>query len=321
MSSKAKALLKKLRNKSIEEKEKNRKETPEPQGIRTIGTMVEDPRRKVISVPKSIKDEKYNVDPLDYFKTEHINIEAMNMSEYAPKVEIKEVDEKKTDGTNSNNDSKKLSSKNSTSNDANLNNSNNNTKVTIKPTATIGPTSQKINFLDILKARNKIKKSDNSPTAKVALEIRNKKTSDNRKNMSMEPRNVMKGVNKFLKPEEKKEERRILVKSVDKKTDDNSQNLYVKLILARNRYNQNHIIEENVYQNIVNLVEELNAIKDMPKELSNEINSLLQKLELPQHLIIDKDVQEYVPEEQFVPLVANPLPLDQVLKKLNITEN
>ena len=95
MSSKAKALLKKLRNKSIEEKEKNRKETPEPQGIRTIGTMVEDPRRKVISVPKSIKDEKYNVDPLDYFKTEHINIEAMNMSEYAPKVEIKEVDEKK----------------------------------------------------------------------------------------------------------------------------------------------------------------------------------------------------------------------------------
>ena len=139
--------------------------------------------------------------------------------------------------------------------------------------------------------------------------------------MSVEPRNVMKGINKFLKPEEKKEERRILVKSVDKKTDDNSQNLYVKLILARNRYNQNHIIEENVYQNIVNLVEELNAIKDMPKELSNEISSLLQKLELPQHLIIDKDVQDYVPEEQFVPLVANPLPLDQVLKKLNITEN
>ena len=33
------------------------------------------------------------------------------MNEYAPKVEIKEVDEKKTDGTNSNNDSKKLSSK------------------------------------------------------------------------------------------------------------------------------------------------------------------------------------------------------------------
>ena len=51
MSSKAKALLKKLRNKSIEEKEKNRKETPEPQGIRTVGTMVEDPRRKVLSVP------------------------------------------------------------------------------------------------------------------------------------------------------------------------------------------------------------------------------------------------------------------------------
>lgn len=318
MSSKAKALLKKLRNKSIEER-KNRKETPEPKVIRTVGTMIEDPRRKVISVPKSIKDEKYNVDPLDYFKTEHINIEEMNMNEYAPKVEIKEVDEKNTEGTNSNNDSKKLSSKNSTNNDANLNNSNN--KVTIKPTATIGPTSQKINFLDILKARNKIKKSDNSPTANAALEIRNKKTIDNRKNMSVEPRNGIKGFNKFLKPEAKKEEKRILVKSVDKKTDDNSQNLYVKLILARNRYNQNHVIEENVYQNIVNLVEELNAIKDMPKELTNEINSLLQKLELPQHLIIDKDVQDYVPEEQFVPLVANPLPLDQVLKKLNISEN
>ena len=45
------------------------------------------------------------------------------------------------------------------------------------------------------------------------------------------------------------------------------------------------------------------------------------KLELPQHLIVDDDVQDYVPEEQFVPLITNPMPLDQAIKKLNLSDN
>ena len=82
-----------------------------------------------------------------------------------------------------------------------------------------------------------------------------------------------------------------------------------------------NVIEENVYQSIMNLADEFNSIKDLPKEISDEVNSLLKQLELPQHLIIDNDVQDFIPEDQFVPLVSNPLPLDDILKKLNLTGN
>lgn len=301
MSTKAKALFKKLRTKAIEEKQKVRKETPEPQPLRSVQTMVQDPRKSV----STKKDLKYDGDPLDYFNTEHIKIETMNMNEFVPKIEIKPA--KTIEKPKKEKDSDKSSTTDS----------NNSSKVSIKPTATMGPTNHKINFLEILQARHKIKKND-TPT--VASQVQAKKPIETRKNLSVDPRIVMKNLGLGNLDPKKEDKQRVTVKSVDKKADDNSQNLYVKLILARNRYNQNNVIEENVYQSIVNLVEELNAIKDMPQDLTNEISNLLQKLELPQHLVLDKDVQDYVPEDQFVPLVANPMPLDQVLKSINISD-
>jgi hypothetical protein len=182
-------------------------------------------------------------------------------------------------------------------------------------TGMMGPTSHKINFMEMMKARNKVKKT-NEPVKE------NEKSHENRKNLSVDHRKNNIGDEDEEENRRKKIEKRIKVKSVEKNSEDNTQSLYVKLVLARNRYNINHLVtEENVYQNIMNLVDEFNSIKDMPQEMSDEINSLLQKLELPQHLIIDKDVQDYIPEDQFVPLISNPTPLDQIIKQLNLTEN
>lgn len=284
MSSKAKALFKRLRTKANEEKEKERNETPEPAVLRQVGTFPQNDKKKFLSVPKNLKREKDDdeIDPLEYFKTEHIKIQPSDMKEYAQIKEVKESDEE--------NDKNKI-------------------EINLK-TGMIGPTSHKINFMDMIKARNKIKKTDNNTSGGEKKKERKNLSVENKKNKEEENAND---------DDEKEDKNRN--KSVIKRNADSTQNLYVKLILARNRFNQNNVTEQNVYQNILNLVDELNSIKDLPVEFANEINNLLQKLELPPHLIIDKDVQDYVPEDQFVPLIENPMPLDQVLKKLNISEN
>ena len=305
MSSKARALFKKLRNKANEERQKERKETPEPQPLRSVQTMVQNPRKNVLSVPKRDSNFEEEIDPLDYFKTEHIKVESMNMNEYVSKIE------QKPEKTNEEPKEEKES-------DKNIANDSNNKKVTIRPTATMGPNNHKINFFEMLQARNKIKKAT-QPSEDSKAQAKN--NADTRKNLSVEQKNTNKNSDAEKLESKKEEKQRFTVKSVDKKADDNSQNLYVRLILARNRYNQNSVIEENVYQNIVNLVEELDDIKNLPQDITNEINSLLQKLEFPQHLILDKDVQDYVPEDQFVPLIQNPKSLDQVLKSLNISDD
>ena len=303
--SKARALFKKLRKQANEERLKERSETPE------IAIHKPEPNRrekgmKNQSVPKIIKPLQQNdddeIDPLDYFKTEHIKIEPSDMKEYAPYEKPKEEQEEEK--------SKEIQTK--------IN------QIAIDSKAGIyGPNSHKINFMEMMKARNKVKKT-NEP---LFVE---EKPPENRKNMSVDQRKIKKiedeeeEKEKEEKEEKKKKtDKRIKVKSVEKNNDDeNIHNLYVKLVLARNRYNRNNFVtEENVYQNIMNLVDEFNSIKDMPEEMSDEINSLLQKLELPQHLIIDKDVQDYIPEDKFVPLISNPAPLDQIIKQLNLTGN
>jgi hypothetical protein len=292
--SKARALFKKLRNKANQEKQKERNETPEP-GFNDLEPIPKDKGMRVQSAPKILKKapekDEDEIDPLDYFKTEHIKIEPSDMKEYATKEELEEEEKSKEVHKNIN-------------------------EVIIDTkTGMMGPTSHKINFMEMMKARNKVKKT-NEPVKE------NEKSHENKKNLSVDHRKNNIGDEDEEENRRKKIEKRIKVKSVEKNSEDNTQSLYVKLVLARNRYNINHLVtEENVYQNIMNLVDEFNSIKDMPQEMSDEINSLLQKLELPQHLIIDKDVQDYIPEDQFVPLISNPTPLDQIIKQLNLTEN
>ena len=303
--SKAKALFKRLRTKAIEEREKEEKErneSPDKNGIQKSESCPIDPNKNGLPIPKlliPLKEEKEEeIDPLDYFKTEHIKIEPSDMKEYEIFEEKKEAEE---DKTNKNKENKKE-----------------NEIVIDMKTGVMGPTSHKINFREMMKARNKIKKNEKG-------EIEDGK-KQNRKNLSVEPRkNKKKQEEEIANEEEEKEkekkEKRIKVKSVEKNPEDNTQSLYVKLILARNRLSSKNVVtEENVFQNILDLIEEFNSIKDLPQEYTDEINNLLKKLEFPKHLIIDNDVQDYIPEDKFVPLIANPIPLDDIIKKLNITD-
>ncbi len=283
MSSRAKALFKKLRSKIIEEREKERDETPEPEPkLKQVVSIVAE-RLKSSSAPKNLNREEDDIDPLEYFKQERIKIEPSDMKEYAKSSEKEKEKEKEK-----------------------ANNIKNKVEINLK-TGMAGPNSHKINFMDMLKARNKIKKIDNN-----IVDVKK-----DRKNISVDNRKVVKEEDE----EDEDDEDNNRNKSVVRREIDSTQNFYLKLILARNRFNQNNVNEDNVYQNILNLVDELSSIKDLPIEYTNKINDLLMKLELPQHLIIDDDVQDYVPEEEFVPLITNPMPLDQVIKKLNLSDN
>jgi hypothetical protein len=295
MSSKARALFKKLRSKLNEEREKERNETPEQNGFHKSESCPMGDRKQILVFPKAtIKEKEEEIDPLDYFKTEHIKIEPSDMKEYDPVGEIKESDGEKSNRSKDNKKSEVI--------------------IDTK-TGVVGPTSHKINFMEMMKARNKIKKTEESMVAEKKhvrknLSVQNKKIKKEEKAEDVEE-----------EEKKKKEERKIKVKSVEKNKEDNTQSLYVKLILARNRFNQNTIVtEENVFKNIMELVDEINSVKDLPQEISDEVNNLLKKLEFPTHLIIDNDVQDYISEDKFVPLISNPMPLDQVLKKLNLTE-
>ena len=281
--SKAKALFKKLRLKAIEEREKEEKErneSPEKNGIRKFESCPIEQNKIGLPIPKlliPLKEEKEEeIDPLDYFKTEYIKIEPSDMKEFEIFEEKKEDNEDKTNRSKENKKENEI--------------------VIDMKKGMIGPTSYKINFREMMKARNKIKKNEKTENED------NKK--QNRKNLSIEPRKTKKKQEEEidnLEEEKEKKEKRIKVKSVEKNSEDNTQSLYVKLILARNRLSSKNVVtEENVFQNILDLIEEFNSIKDLPYEFTDEINNLLKRLEFPKHLIIDDDVQDYIPEDKYV---------------------
>ena len=175
--SKAKALFKKLRTKAIEEREKEEKEkneSPEKKGIKKFESCPIDQSKIGLPIPKlliPLKEEKEEeIDPLDYFKTEHIKIEPSDMKEFETFEEKKEVDEDKTNRSKENKKENEI--------------------VIDMKKGMIGPTSYKINFREMMKARNKIKKNEKTENED------NKK--QNKKNLSVEPRKTKKSKKKKL---------------------------------------------------------------------------------------------------------------------------
>ena len=95
---------------------------------------------RVQSAPKILKKapekDEDEIDPLEYFKTEHIKIEPSDMKEYATKEELEEEEKAKEVHKNIN-------------------------EVIIDTkTGMMGPTSHKINFMEMMKSRNKVKKTN-----------------------------------------------------------------------------------------------------------------------------------------------------------------
>ncbi len=262
MSSRARSLLKKLRNKKIEEeggqtpekKEENQTETSNP----LQQELLKNKSKNFHSVPKDkkVKEEPF-IDPLDYFKTEHIIIKESNMDEYGETEIKKELEEekKKEDTT------KKIG-------------------------GMMGVRGFKLNFEEMMKARAKVKKE----------------TIQDKKSMSVGTRNSKSNQNKF--------------EYVKKNKLNKEDNLYIKLVLARNKFSAGNI--PHLYSEILKRIDELKGFKDFPEDLSKEFNDIIDDLKLGKNLVLCPDVQVVSDDEDDSDSIGKKISLDQVIKNMDL---
>ena len=152
----------------------------------------------------------------------------------------------------------------------------------------------KINFEEMMKARAKIKK-EQKPERPA----------------SVQNRPVQKKIE--ILDEDNEEEPQIKA--------GHEQNLYIKLILARNKYNELSSNKANVHKKILEQIENLRQIKDFPPKYLEKVDEYESKLKIPERLILDLDVEEVDKDKEYEKIVKNPLSLDDIINSLNIGGN
>lgn len=263
MSAKARSLLKKLRNKKMEEEggqpsEKNEEKKVEETNTINLAT-IKLGERNSRSAPKDIKRQsESSIDPLDYFKTEHIIIKESTMEEYGDagiKKDVEEEKKKEKEGENT----KKIGNM-------------------------MGVRGFKINFDEMMRVRAKVKKEPQQ------------------KSLSVGTRNAKAPQNKF--------------EYVKKNTGNKEDSLFIKLTLAKNKFNRGNI--PHLYEEILRRIDELKGIKDLPKNLSEELNEIIIDLKLDKNLVLCSDVQVVNDDEDSTDSIGKKISLDNIMNKMNI---
>ena len=96
------------------------------------------------------------------------------------------------------------------------------------------------------------------------------------------------------------------------------QNLYIKLILAKNKYNELSTAKTNNYKKILEQIKILREIKDLPPKYIQNVDELESKLKVPEILILDPDLQIIDKDKEYIKIVKQPLDLDNIVSSLNL---
>ena len=154
--------------------------------------------------------------------------------------------------------------------------------------AVIGAAGYKIKFDEMMKARSKIKKDDKTQA---------------KKSLSVSSRNVKGGgENKF--------------EMINKTKEDRDQRLYIKLILARNKYNKANINQQDIYLDIIKKISQLKEYPDKNGELKKELDEIENNLKI-KNIVTCPDVQ-MVSDEDNTDSIGKQLSLDQIISKMKI---
>jgi len=239
------------------------------------------PKRSVaLRAPRKRRDSY--IDPLEYFQKEHLIVKEDKMDEY---IFNGDKDANKEDG------GKKGLSKSS--------------MVMPMPGGPMGMgMGFKLNFEEMMKARAKVKKEPLKEETKfqrpasVAMRKKPKKKEESSSSSS----------SSSSSDSEENEK---------KKGENDEQTLYLKLVMARNRYNQLSSVKENTYDKIMKQINALRAIVDLPKNYLEKVDEFESKLKIPHRLILDPDVQEIENENEKVN--ENPFNLDDIIDSLGLT--
>ena len=153
--------------------------------------------------------------------------------------------------------------------------------------ALIGAVNMKIKFEDMIKARNKVKKDDNA---------------QNKKSLSVGSRNVKNDKNKF--------------ELINKTKEDKDQRLYIKLILARNKFNKSNTNQQDIYLDIIQKIAKIKEFPDKTGELKKEINEIENDLKI-KNIVLCPDVQ-IVSDEDQTDSIGKQLSLEQIINKMKL---
>jgi len=284
MSNKARSLRKRLK----EKEEQNKKpEKPEVTNIKTSklsGQLQSDSKKKQQEQPllsqAPVKRRDSYIDPLEYFQKEHIVKDENNILDEIFGDEKEEFEE---------NDGKKEENKDQ--------------KPKAKPKGgmmmgmpmPMGMPGMgfKINFEEMMKARSKIKKEpvqEKKPERPASVKNR--------------------PVQKKIEIDEEDNDAEPQIKA------GHEQNLYIKLIMARNKYNELSSSKANVYKKILDQIQIIRQIKDFPPKYIEKLNEYESKLKVPERLILDHDVQEIDKDKEYEKIVKDPLSLDNIINSL-----
>lgn len=149
----------------------------------------------------------------------------------------------------------------------------------------------RINFEEMMKARSKIKKE-----------------ADKAENKKERPTSVKKR-KKSIDDEDEDEPK--------KRGQNDEQNLYIKLVMARNKYSELSSAKTNVYDKIMKQIEDLRK-SGMPPKYLEKVDEFEAKIKIPERLILDPDVQEINNENQYEKIIENPVNLDDIISSLNL---
>ena len=154
--------------------------------------------------------------------------------------------------------------------------------------AVIGAAGYKIKFDEMMKARAKIKKDDKTQ-AKKSLSVSSRNVKNNDKN-------------KF--------------EMINKTKEDRDQRLYIKLILARNKYNKANINQQDIYLDIIKKISQLKEYPDKNGELKKELDEIEKNLKI-KNIVTCPDVQ-IVSDEDYTDSIGKQLSLEQIISKMKI---
>jgi len=284
MSNKARSLRKRLKEKEEQEKKQEKPEVTNIKTSKLSGQLQLDSKKKQQEQPLSsqapVKRRDSYIDPLEYFQKEHIVKDENNILDEIFGDEKEEFEE---------NDGKKEENKGQ--------------KPKPKPKGgmmmgmpmPMGMPGMgfKINFEEMMKARSKIKKEpvqEKKPERPASVKNR--------------------PVQKKIEIDEEDNDAEPQIKA------GNEQNLYIKLIMARNKYNELSSAKANVYKKILDQIQTIRQIKDFPPKYIEKLDEYESKLKVPERLILDPDVQEIDKDKKYVKIVKNPLSLDNIINSL-----
>ena len=283
MSQKARSLRKRLKAKEEQAK-------PEKQEITNIKTskiqskVAEEAKtkQKNMLLQAPIKRRDSYIDPLEYFQKEHIIKDENNIMDEIFGEEKADFEE--NDGNNGEKKAQKPKPK---------------PKGGIMmmgmpmPMGGMPGMGPRINFEEMMKARAKIKKEPEKKPERLA---------------SVENRPIQ----KKLEIDEEDNDAEPQIKA------GHEQNLYIKLILAKNKYNELSTAKTNNYKKILEQIKILREIKDLPPKYIQNVDELESKLKVPEILILDPDLQIIDKDKEYIKIIKQPLDLDNIVSSLNL---